>query len=292
MLKYFTLKNGETLAYREQGSGSISVIMLHGNMTSSVHLDTFMDAISGNARVITPDLRGFGESTYNKTIDSLEELADDIIELIHHLNIDHYIIGGWSTGGGVAMIIAAKDVSRVAKLILVESVGIKGYPIFSKDNTGKPDLNKLLKTKEDVAKDPIQVIPIINAYANRDKDTLRAIWNALIYTDNKPEPKQYERYLEDMLTQRNLVDIDYALMTFNISNEHNGVVEGNNLISKIRAKTLIIQGKRDLVVPEAMGIGIRDVLGGHVQYETGDFGHSPFIDQPEWLFDIIRKFII
>ena len=53
----------------------------------------------------------------------------------------------------------------------------------------------------------------------------RTVWNLLIYTHNQPEPDRYEKYLDDMLTQRNFVDVNYALITFNISDEHNGVVE-------------------------------------------------------------------
>ena len=52
----------------------------------------------------------------------------------------------------------------------------------------------------------------------------RTVWNLLIYTHNQPEPDSYEKYLDDMLTQRNFVDVNYALITFNISDEHNGVV--------------------------------------------------------------------
>lgn len=56
----------------------------------------------------------------------------------------------------------------------------------------------------------------------------RTVWNLLIYTHNQPEPDRYEKYLDDMLTQRNFVDVNYALITFNISDEHNGVVEEIN----------------------------------------------------------------
>ena len=51
----------------------------------------------------------------------------------------------------------------------------------------------------------------------------RTVWNLLIYTHNQPEPDWYEKYLDDMLTQRNFVDVNYALITFNISDEHNGL---------------------------------------------------------------------
>ena len=43
---------------------------------------------------------------------------------------------GWSMGGGVAMQFTANHPNFVEKLILVESVGMKGYPIFKKIRMG------------------------------------------------------------------------------------------------------------------------------------------------------------
>ncbi|MFU7517836.1 alpha/beta hydrolase, partial [Clostridium sp. HCS.1] len=78
------------------------------------------------------------------------------------------------------------------------------------------------------------------------------LWNAAIYTHNKPKESLYEEYLEDMLTQRKLVDVDYALATFNISNESNAVNDGSNRCDLIEAPVLILQGDRLYVVPMSM----------------------------------------
>ena len=58
---------------------------------------------------------------------------------------------GWSMGGGVAMQFTANHPNFVEKLILVESVGMKGYPIFKKDTNGRPIVSSLVKTKEEIA---------------------------------------------------------------------------------------------------------------------------------------------
>ena len=51
----------------------------------------------------------------------------------------------------------------VEKLILVESVGMKGYPIFKKDINGQPIVSSLVKTKEEIAQDPVQIAPVLDA---------------------------------------------------------------------------------------------------------------------------------
>ncbi|MBN2794547.1 MAG: alpha/beta hydrolase [Clostridia bacterium] len=267
------------------------MVLIHGNMSSSFHFDVLEKYVPENVRIILPDMRGFGESSYKNEVNSLQDFADDIMELINYLNIKAYSVGGWSTGGGVAMLIASQRNEQVKKLVLIESVGITGYPIFKKDSSGQPIMNALIKTKEELSQDPVQVLPILMAYKNRDKETLKTIWNALIYTHNQPEESAYDLYLEDMLKQRNLVDVDYALMYFNISDQHNGYVEGSGDIKQIKADTLIIHGYRDYVVPMQMRDNIVSALTCNKEVYKGDWGHSPFVDIEKEVCEKILSFI-
>ena len=83
----------------------------------------------------------------------------------------------------------------------------------------------------------------------------------LIYTHRRPDPDRYEAYLEDILTQRNLVDVYHALNTFNISDRHNGLVDGTGEAERIVAPTLVLWGDRDRVVPERMALEIVEDIG-------------------------------
>ncbi len=290
-LQRVTLKNGESYSYREMGSGDDILILLHGNMTSSKHWDVLVDKLQEDFRIIAPDLRGFGGSSYNKEISSLKDFSDDLKEFVDALDIKSFYLCGWSTGGGVAMQFSANHNEYVKKLILVESVGIRGYPILKKNELGQPIPGSLLKTKEEIAADPVQVAPVLEALKTRNKEFYRMVWNASIYTNNKPEPSKYEEYLDDMLTQRNLVDVDYALATFNISNAFNGVTEGTGEIKAISCPVLIFQGDRDYVVPRYMGEGIKEALPHSELIILKDCGHSPLIDCLESLCENIMAFI-
>jgi pimeloyl-ACP methyl ester carboxylesterase len=291
LLQSVEIENGERIYYRESGTGKIPFVMLHGNMTSSVHLDVLFDRMPNELRVIAPDLRGFGESTYKNEINSLEDFADDIISVINQLGVAEFYLGGWSTGGGIAMEIAAKLPKRVLGLVTIESVGIQGYPMFKKDAQGQPIVGEFIHTKDEIAADPVQVIPVLQAYEQKNKELMRTIWNAVIYTQNQPDEERYEMYLDDMMTQRNLVDVDYSLVHFNISHGYNGVVEGNGRIDQIQCPVLVFQGDRDYVVPPTMGEGIRDALGEKAIYEHGDWGHSPFVDVPDMVCERIVSFL-
>ncbi len=283
----------ETLAYREQGEGENTLILIHGNMTSSKHFDLLMDNLPNSIKVYAIDMRGFGASTYNNKINRLKDFSDDLKILVDYLGISKFSIAGWSTGGGVAMQYCIDHANDVDKLILIESVGISGYPIFKKDEEGKPILTEPIKTRKEIESDIFQFVPVINAYKNKDKDTLRALWNMVIYTNNKPTDNRYNEYLDDMLTQRNYVDVNYSLIHFNISNKNNGVVDGTNEIEKITQDTLIYQGINDLVIPVTTGEEIKESLinAKKVDYVLHDGGHSPFIDNIKAITKTILNFL-
>lgn len=291
-LKFINLPNGEKIAYRERKGKEKVIILVHGNMSSSKHWDLLMENMDANYQIYAIDMRGFGESTYNKPVNSLKDFSNDLKMFVDSLELSKFDLMGWSTGGGVVMQFAADYPEYVDKLILLESVGTKGYPIFKKDESGKPIPGKLLTTKEEILKDPVQVLPVLQAYKNRDKDTMRMIWDNLIYDNNQPSPERYNKYIEEMFKQRNLVDVDYALVNFNISNEYNGINKGNGSAARIKAPTLILWGKNDKVVPEQMALDIKKDIGKNAElvYLEG-CGHSPLTDDLEQLLEVITDFI-
>lgn len=292
LLNSVNLSNGETIGYRKSGHGDKVLILVHGNMSTSKHWDTVMESMPQEYTTYALDLRGFGKSTYNTPVNSLRDFSEDLKLFVDKMNLEKFYLAGWSTGGGIAMHFAIDYPEYLEKLILVESVGIKGYPMFKKDEAGQPILGELITTKEEIAQDPVQVLPILNAYKEKNKDFLRMVWDATIYTFKKPEEAKYEEYLEETLTQRNLVDIDYSLVHFNISNEHNGVVEGSNEAHKIKAPTLVIQGKNDIVVPMEMGVGIAEGIGENAKLELlENGGHAPMTDDLDRFMNLILSFM-
>lgn len=291
-LNSIELPNGETMGYRKLGEGDKVLILVHGNMSTSKHWDTVMESMPSEYTTYAIDMRGFGISTYNTPVNSLKDFSEDLKLFVDAIGIKKFNLAGWSTGGGVAMHFAIDYPEYVEKLILVESVGIKGYPIFKKDASGQPIIGEFLKTKEEIENDPVQVVPILNAYRDKNKAFLRVVWDSAIYLFGKPTEVRYEEYLDAMLTQRNLVDIDYSLVYFNISDEHNGVVEGSGEVHKIKAPTLVIQGKNDLVVPQDMGMGIAKGIGENARLELLDNGgHAPMTDDLDRFMNLILSFM-
>mgnify|MGYP000942751154 CR=1 FL=1 len=291
-MKSIILSNGETLFYRERPGGNQPLVLVHGNMTSSVHWDVLLDKLPGELKVYAVDMRGFGQSTYHQPINSIHDFAQDIKEWATTLGLSSFILMGWSLGGAVSMDYAAHYPEDVEKLILMCSASTRGYPIFKKDEHGLPIIEQPLHSREEIARDPIQVLPMLNAYREKNKEVLKAIWNVLIYTSKKPNDEQYDKYLEDMLTQRNLVDVDYALANFNISNHPAPTGEGTGLVKNLTMPTLVLTGKNDLVVSRTMTEELFADLPHKITHIELNAGHSPLIDDLENLNQAIKTFIL
>ena len=287
------LSNGETLTYRKREGGDELVLLVHGNMTSSKHWDLLMESMDERFTIYAVDMRGFGESTYNKRITSIKDFSDDIKLFVDALELKNFTIIGWSTGGNVAMQFCADYQDYSKKLVLFASGSTRGYPFYSSNADGTPDLTKRLATIEQIEQDPVKTIPMQQLYDTKNRDGLKFVWNSVIYTQNQPDEARYEQYVDDMLTQRNLADVYHALNTFNISAVDNVVARGTNQVKDIHIPTFVLYGDRDFVVTGAMTTEIIEDFAGQAQImKLANCGHSPLVDCLDETKEAIEEFIL
>jgi len=250
--KYVTLTNGESYAYIDQGKGKQTFLLLHGNMSSSVFFYELLSRIPTNIRVLAPDMRGFGDSSYHNRFDSLDELADDVLNFLEHLNVKEVYVLGWSTGAGVAYKMAAKKPELVKKIVSLSGASYRGYPIFKKDEKYQPIVGQIYTSKDELATDPVQVLPALLATSKQDRGFFDYIYTLTIYNVKKPEPKIMSYLVDEILKQRNLVDVDWSLANLNMSNASNLYNTGTNDIQYVTCPVLLLWGDKDFVVFEYM----------------------------------------
>ncbi|BFH12125.1 hypothetical protein J6TS7_08350 [Paenibacillus dendritiformis] len=94
-------------------------------MNSSYHWDVALERLDPRYKLYAIDLRGFGISTYHQPIRALRDFADDVKLFARELGLDRFAVMGCSTGGGVAMELAADWPEAVTKLILLASVSTR-----------------------------------------------------------------------------------------------------------------------------------------------------------------------
>jgi len=118
----FVNANGINIHVRIDGpAGGAPVVMLHSLGTTSAIWDAQAAALAGSFRVIRPDLRGHGLTDCTPGPYSMALFADDLAAVLDGLGIHQAHVAGISIGGMIAQAFAAKYLSRVASLILVDT---------------------------------------------------------------------------------------------------------------------------------------------------------------------------
>jgi len=105
--------NGISLSYGDSGNGPV-VVLLHGFPLSRDMWEPQVEPlVRAGYRLVTPDLRGFGESEVPEGPYSMSLFADDVVELLDHLEIDRAVIGGMSMGGYILLNLLERYPERV-----------------------------------------------------------------------------------------------------------------------------------------------------------------------------------
>lgn len=286
--KFVELNNGEKLAYLDKGMGE-TILLIHGNMSSGVHFMPLLEKLEGY-RLVAPDMRGFGDSSYNNGFDSLKELAEDIKQFADALSIEQAHIVAWSLGCGVALELAATYPEFVKSLFGIQGSSHRGFPLFVKDennvSTGVP-----YKNKEELATDPISVAPCLVATKENNIAFYRYIWDLTIFPNQKPQEEEYQIYLQETLKQRNLVDLDWALVNFNMSSTPTAYSAGSDTIKNVVCPCTFTSGDLDFVVPLEMVLENVKAIKDAKLIEYKNSGHSPLVDSLEKLSSDILEFV-
>lgn len=101
------------LAYDERGRGE-AVVLIHGfPLNRQMWQPQLAPVAEAGFRIVTPDLRGFGESDAPAGGYSMDVFADDIVALLDTLKIEQAVVGGMSMGGYVVMNLLERYPDRV-----------------------------------------------------------------------------------------------------------------------------------------------------------------------------------
>ncbi|MGH3412192.1 MAG: alpha/beta fold hydrolase [Marmoricola sp.] len=119
----------DTLVRHDGRTSGEPVVLVHGNISSSVFWEETLLELPDGFRGLAPDLRGFGGSQA-LPIDAtrgLRDFSDDLGCLFDALGLDRVHLVGWSMGGGVVMQHLIDHADQVASLTLVNPVSPYGF---------------------------------------------------------------------------------------------------------------------------------------------------------------------
>lgn len=112
-----------------------TVVLLHGEVSSSLFWQELMRDLPSDLRVLAIDLRGFGRSEHAPVDASrgVRDFSDDVRATLEALGITTAHLVGWSMGGGVAMQYALDH--PVLSLTLQSPVSPYGFGGTRRDGT-------------------------------------------------------------------------------------------------------------------------------------------------------------
>jgi pimeloyl-ACP methyl ester carboxylesterase len=125
--------DGFRLHYDRHGAGP-SVVLLHGWPGSRLDYRAIVPRLEGEADLVVPDLRGFGESDRHDeppdTAYSAAAQARSVLGLIRELELDRPVLVGYDVGSRVAQTVAREDPSAVRALVASPPMPGVGERIF------------------------------------------------------------------------------------------------------------------------------------------------------------------
>lgn len=130
-MNYFQTSDDTKIAYQyiEGESKQLPIVLVHGGFISSKEWQHQQPVLNNYTHLLV-DIRGHGDSERNGYPYSIDKFADDIKELLEHLQLQKIILGGHSLGGIIIQKFVSQYPSYVNKLMLIDtSYSLKSTPL-------------------------------------------------------------------------------------------------------------------------------------------------------------------
>ena len=108
----------------DEGKG-FPLVLIHGFLGSSKMWEPQINFFKEHFRLITPDLPGFGKSNKAKPHNSIQSIANLLLDCLEEKKINKFYLLGHSMGGMIVQEMAKKDGDKISKLICY-STGPRG----------------------------------------------------------------------------------------------------------------------------------------------------------------------
>ena len=239
------------------------LLLIHGFPLDRTLWSAQTRGLADVARVIAPDLRGFGESSVPTGAVTMDTYADDLRALLDALGVPRAVIAGLSMGGYIAFAFYRRHASRVGALILA-------------DTRAAPDSAEAKKGRED--------------------NTVLARAQGTAAVAEKMLPKMLT---PQTLAAR--ADVTNAARTLMSRQPVEGVVaalgalrdrpDSTPTLAQIVVPTLIVVGAEDSLTPPQDAEQMRAAIRGAHLAVVPDAAHLANFEQPDTFNQIVREFL-
>jgi len=244
------------LSFEEYGQG-VPVIFLHGFPFNRTIWDGLVPLLQKRARLILPDLRGFGQTPPTRGVYGMRLLADDVLGLMDDLQIEKAALVGHSMGGYVCLAFARAHPGRLAGLGLVATQAAADAPERRQER---------LKLASRIARRGVKIL----AENMPTRLTAHASWN---------EP------LRELIARTPAQAAAGALR---------GMAEREDAydsLAQIHVPALVLAGVEDQIIPLERARLMAQMLPKGWLVELPGAGHMPMLEEPEQTAEALRELI-
>jgi pimeloyl-ACP methyl ester carboxylesterase len=246
--------HGIDLEVTRLGSGP-PVVLLHG--FQQIDPDArFLHLLSQRAEVIAPSHPGFGRSPRPKDFETIYDLANLYSAFLDALPFEKVTLVGFSFGGWLAAELAVRSHHKIARLALVDAVGIK----ISDRET--PDITDVFNTHPDEVK--------------------RRTWHV---PTNAPD---FNAMSDEALIMRHRNWESLSLYAWH-PYMHNPRLAF--WLPRIGVPTQVLWGASDGIVRPSYGQAFAGLIPGARFTVIDQAGHHPEIEQPDVFVDHLSAFL-
>jgi len=244
--------NGTEIYCDDCGTGT-PLVLVHGFPLDRTMWSEQLDQLSGCCRVITPDMRGFGQSLAKGDLTTMEQMADDLTGLLDALGIQEpVVLGGLSMGGYVAFQFWRKYAARLCGLILCDTKAEADTPEVAVNRRATAE--RLLG--EGLAPIADTMLPKLFSETTRQR-----------------HPKVIERVRHSIL----------AADPRGIAAAARGMAERPDMtasLGQIQCPTLVLVGQNDPLSPPAMMRTMSEAIPDAEFVEIANAGHMAPLENP------------
>jgi len=235
------------------------LVLVHGFLGTSKMWEPQINFFKNYFRVITPDLPGFGRSNKVKSHNSIQSIANLILDCLEEKKIDKFNLLGHSMGGMIVQEMAKKNGDKISKLICY-STGPRGEMPGRFETVDQSRENFKKKGLELSAKNIVKT------------------WFVL------GEKAKYFDICIEAGKQTSLETVDNTLIAFK---NWNGV----NTLKNIKNETLIVWGDQDRSYNLDQVKTLEKKIRNSKLIIIKNCAHNAHLEQPDQFNNIIKNFL-
>ncbi|KFZ26598.1 MAG: Proline iminopeptidase [Candidatus Izimaplasma bacterium HR2] len=294
MRKSFYVDVSKTRLYVETIGEGYPLFIVHGGIGFNMKIfGDYLDILAKNFKLIYFDQRGQGKSDKIAMDEiTLENVAEDIVELANKLDLKQYAVLGHSLGGFVALTLAVNKPEAASHIILLNTV---------------PNLvgrNEYIKKCNNEVKDPEMIKNLEKASALRFKsfelyqvDLEKA--NDLFHESYKYTFKREFIHLNDSERKKWLKVWDEFKLDTNVTFRCWGKLAAEydlddleRRLKQIKVPVLIISGENDFNCDPKRSIDMNELIPNSKLYILEKAGHYSYVEKPKEIAKYIKDIII